>query len=141
MATARSCSVQPHGFCHDSLKALPEPLNVSRRVLIPVQDEPTRGADMGTHGEALLHPFPTAATVLAGVGRWHRDDSTAGAYCLAFENGPELGPPRVLDRLVEAGLAAGSVMHIAASTVRFGCGPEAHSGDLEVFEIDRVVLP
>ncbi len=60
---------------------------------------------MGANGETLLHPFPTAATVLAGVRGWYRDDSTAGACCLAFENGPELGPSRILDRLVEARLA------------------------------------
>ena len=97
-------SVQRDNHCCRSLKALPEPLNVSRRVLIPIQDKATRGADVSTDGETLLHPFPTAATVLAGVRGWHRYHSLAGACCLAFEDCTEARPPSILNRLIQASL-------------------------------------
>lgn len=38
---------------------------------------------MGPNGETLLHPLATATAVLAGVGRWHRYDSTASAADVA----------------------------------------------------------
>src|SRR5215467_13221746 len=83
MAKAWGFSVHPRGFCHESLKALPEPLNISRRVLVAIQDEPAVGADVSPHGEPLLHPFPTAATVLAGRRWGNRYHALAGACCLA----------------------------------------------------------
>ena len=77
----------------DSPKDLPGPLNVSRRVLVTVQDEPAGGADMGPQGETFLYPLSPATTILAGIGRWHRDDSTASVCCFAFEDGAELPQP------------------------------------------------
>src|SRR5215467_1526250 len=97
MAEARGFSVQRPSYCWDSLKALPEPLDILCCVLIAVQDEPTRGANMGPHGETLLHPFPTAATLLAGVCRWNRYHSLAGACCLAGEDLTEVVPPSILN--------------------------------------------
>ena len=47
---------------------------------------------MGADGETLLHPLPTAATVLARVRWWHRYHSLAGACCLAGEDGTEAEP-------------------------------------------------
>src|SRR5215469_7788001 len=120
-------------------KALPEPLDVSCRVLVAVQDEPAMGADVRTDGEALLYPFPTAAAVLAGV-RWRdRYDSLAGPFCLAGEDCTERIPPSVVDRLIEAGLGARRVMLVSAVAVRLGFWPAVHIGYLEVFQIDRVV--
>jgi hypothetical protein len=60
---------------------------------------------MGSHGEALLHPCATAATVLAGIGRWHGDDATASVCCFAFEDGPKLRPARITDALGKVGVA------------------------------------
>jgi hypothetical protein len=54
---------------------------------------------MGPHGETLLDSCPTAATVLAGVGRWYRYHSLAGACCFAAEDSPELPPASIADAL------------------------------------------
>src|SRR5260370_7537853 len=64
--------------------------------------------------------LPTAATVLAGVGRRHGDDSTPSGYCFGFEDGPELRPARI-------------------RAARGQAVVPYHVGDLQVFEIDRVV--
>ena len=82
---------------------------------------PQYRADMGTDGETLLDPFPTAATVLGRI-RWRdRFHSLAGPFCLAGEDHAEAGPPSVLNRLVEASLCAGPVVLIAALAVRLRC--------------------
>jgi hypothetical protein len=113
-------SVRHGNQCCRSLKALSEPLNVSGRVLIAVHDEPTGGADMGTHREALLHPFPTAATVLAGIGRFYHDNSLPGAFCLESEDSPELRPSSVRDGLGQVVIPN-------------------HVGNLQVFYVDHIV--
>src|SRR5258707_9512252 len=85
--------LKPDGFSvhrpsqrRDSPKALSAPLDVSGCVLIAVHNQPTVGADMGTHAEALVYAFPTAATVLTGV-RWiDRFHSLPGACCLESED-------------------------------------------------------
>jgi hypothetical protein len=87
------------------LAGLPSPFYVSSRILVAVQDETTGEADMGPHGETLLHAFPTPATVLGGIGGWYGDDSTASVCCFADQDGSELCPARVVDRRVEAGFA------------------------------------
>ena len=71
--------------------------------------------------KTLGHTLPTAATVLAGVGRWHGDDSTPSVCCLGFEDGTELRPARIADALGEV-----AIPH--------------HVGDLQIFEIDGVVV-
>src|SRR5712691_4464617 len=81
--------LKPDGFSvhrvrqrQDSPQALSAPVNVSGRILIAVHNQPTVGADVGTHAETLVYAFPTAATVLTGV-RWiDRFHSLAGACCL-----------------------------------------------------------
>jgi hypothetical protein len=45
---ARGFSVQRRSYPRDSPKGLPSPLNVSGRVLIAVEHQPTGGTDMGT---------------------------------------------------------------------------------------------
>src|SRR5258708_11236478 len=65
--------------------------------------------------------LPTAATVLAGIGRWHGYDSTPSVCCFGFEDGTELRPTGIRDALGQA-------------VVPY------HVGDPQVFEIDRVVL-
>ena len=77
---------------------------------------------MGPNGETLLHPFPTATAVLAGVGRWHSDDSAASVCCFAFEDGPELRPAGITDALSQVRVLD-QVSH------------------LQIFQIDHVVVP
>src|SRR5215469_12010242 len=136
----RGFSVLPRGFCHESLKAVPPPLNVSCRVLIAIEDQTTGGTDMGAYGETLLYACPTAATILAGVRGWDGHDSTAGAFCLAFENLAEAIPPSIVDRLVEASLLTGTVIQIATVAIGLRLRTTAHIGYLQVFQIDHVVL-
>src|SRR5262249_35093560 len=57
-------SVHPGRHPLESPKALPAPLNVSGRVLIAVEHQPTGGADVGAHAQALLDARPAATTVL-----------------------------------------------------------------------------
>src|SRR5271166_2715493 len=109
MAKARGFSVLPHGFCRESLKAVPPPLNVLCSVFVSVQDQPTGGTDMGPHGETLLDSCPTAAAVLTGVRWWNRYHSTASICCFAVEDQAEGIPPSILNRLIEARLLAGSI--------------------------------
>ena len=82
-------SVQCRSLRRDSPKGPPSPLNVSRRVLVSVENQAAGGADMGAPAQALGHACPTATTILAGVGRWHGYDSTASICCFAFEDGPK----------------------------------------------------
>jgi len=59
---------------------------------------------MRPHGQRLGDPFPTAATVLAGV-RWrHKFHSLPGPCCLGSEDRAELMPSGVADTFVEASL-------------------------------------
>src|SRR5258708_27608610 len=88
----RGFSVQYRSYCHGSLPGLPGPLDVSGRVRIAVQDQPTGGADMGAHGERLLYPFATAATVLAGIGGVPPNHSLTRTCCLVVEGGAALRP-------------------------------------------------
>jgi hypothetical protein len=125
-AQAGGFSVHRRSQRHDSPTGLPGPLeacglDVPGRVLIAVEHEAAVCTDRGTHTQALRYAFPTAATILRGIGGWYGDDSTPGACCLGFEDGAELRPARVTDGL--------------------GKAPIPHQvGDPQVFEIDRVVL-
>src|SRR5215469_13626427 len=95
---------------------------------------------MGTHGETLLDPLPTAAAILGGIGRWDGYDSTASICCFAFEDGSELCPPSVIDRCVEASLCTGPIGPIAPVAIGLGLRPTSQVGHLQVFQIDRVIL-
>ena len=53
-------SVHPGRHPRESPKALPAPLDVVRRVLVAVHDQPAGGADVGAHAEALVDAFATA---------------------------------------------------------------------------------
>ena len=54
-------SVRRPSYCRDSPKALPEPLDVSGRVLVAVQDQPTGWCRHGyAWREFSLHPFAAA---------------------------------------------------------------------------------
>src|SRR5215470_10868214 len=90
-------SVQRPSHRRDSPKALSAPLDVSGRILIPVEDESAVGADMRADGERFLHALPTAATVLRGIRRIDRFHSLPGACCLESENAEEAAPAGVLD--------------------------------------------
>jgi hypothetical protein len=73
------------------------------------------------HREAFQHTLPTAVTVLAGVGRRHRDHSTASVCCITFEDGPKWRPARVADAVREMATAD-------------------HVGDPQIFEVYGVEL-
>src|SRR5262249_42586654 len=75
---------------------------------------------MGTHGETLLDARSTATAVLAGIGRWHGDHSTASICCFAFEDGPELCPTGIRDALGQVRVAD-------------------QVGHLQVFQIDHCI--
>ena len=77
---------------------------------------------MRAHAQTLLHERATAATRLAGIGRIHRDHPTPSVHCFGFEDGAKLRPAGITDAL-------GQVV------------VPYHIGDLQVFQIDRVVGP
>src|SRR5258708_37651544 len=77
---------------HGSTTGLPDPANISGRVRVAVQHQPTGGTHMGTHREAFGHPRPTAATVLAGVLRRDRHHPTPSACCCGGGGAPALRP-------------------------------------------------
>ena len=56
---------------------------------------------MCAHAQGFRYAFPTTATVLRGIGGWHRDDLTPGACCLGFEDAAERCPARITDALGE----------------------------------------
>src|SRR5215469_10304059 len=118
--SGRFFSVQHGNHCCCSLKGLPNPLNVSSSILIPVQDEPAGDADMGTHGETLLHPFAAATAILRGISGWYRDHPTASVRCFAAQDGPELPPARITDALGEARILD-------------------QIGHLQIFQIDHII--
>jgi hypothetical protein len=92
-------------------------LAVLGRVFIAVQHQSTVRADVGANGKTLVDARATAATILARV-RWiNRFHSLAGARCLVSEERQEVAPSGVVDGGVEARLAAGPVMEIAAVAV------------------------
>src|SRR5262249_37957826 len=68
------------------------------------QHQPTGGADMGAHREALLHARPTPATILCRVGGGYQRYSLPGPRCLESEDDPKLPPARVRDGLAEAAI-------------------------------------
>src|SRR5258708_11740655 len=124
----------------DSPKALSAPLNVSRRILIAVHNQPTVGADMGTHAETLVYAFPTPTAILAGIRRVDRFHSLPGACCLESKNGQEVAPSGVLNAFVQACLGAGSVMEIATVAVWYRGRTATQVGRLDRLMIDRIVL-
>jgi hypothetical protein len=100
-----------------------------------IKDEATGGTDVGTHGKTLLDARPTAATVLAGV-RWiDRVHSLAGPYCLAGEDTEEVAPSGIVNTLVEAGLAAGSIVFVPTVAIGDRGGPAAQIGGLHRLDI------
>src|SRR5258708_11493318 len=66
--------------------------------------------------------------------------SLAGPYCLAREDTQEAAPSGVMNAFVEARLAAGPVMQIAAILIRNRYGTAAQVGRLDSLHIDHVVL-
>ncbi len=76
---------------------------------------------MGPYRQTFRHALPTAATLLAGVVRRHRDHSPASPCCLACEDGAELAPTGIADALGEMGIAH-------------------HVADLQIFQIDGVIV-
>src|SRR5258706_11153817 len=115
----RGFSVHRRDYCPDSPKGLSGPLDISGRVLVAVQHQPTGVADMDTNGERFFHPFATPAAILRGERRRNRHHSTPGPCCLGFEDGTECGPPSIADALGELMI------------------PD-HVADLQIFQIDRV---
>src|SRR5260370_696080 len=116
--------LKPHGFSvhrphqrRDSPKALSAPLDVSRRVLVAVQNQPAVRTDVGAHRERLVDALPTARTILRGIRRRNRFHSLAGACCLESEYREEVAPSGVLHTFVEAGLAACPVSFLAPFAV------------------------
>ncbi len=103
------------------LTGLPSPQYVFGGVLVAVYEQPTGRANVGTHGQALGHTFPTAAAVLAGVLGRNRLHSLASVCCFACEDGTKLTPACIRDAFGEV-----VVPH--------------HIGDLQLFEIDHIVL-
>src|SRR5258708_30889403 len=101
----------------DSPKALSAPLNVSRRILIAVHNQPTLGADMSTHAETLVYAFPTPTAILAGIRRVDRFHSLPGACCLESKNGQEVAPSGVVNTFVEPGFLRSPIMKIAPVAV------------------------
>src|SRR5262249_50852031 len=63
-----------------------------------------------------------------------------GARCLESADGEEVAPPGVLDRLVEAGLVAGSVVLVAAITIRDRGTAPTQVGRLNRLDVDHVVV-
>src|SRR5258708_26081596 len=106
---------------HGSTTGLPDQANISGRVRVAVQHQPTGGTHMGTHREAFGHPRPTAATVLAGVLRRDRHHPTPSACCFGGEDAAELRPAGIADAFAEM-----PVPH--------------HGSDPQGFEIEPVVL-
>src|SRR5215472_14049299 len=102
---------------------LPGPKNIQGSVLIAVQNQATGGADMRAHAQTLRDALTAPAAILRRV-RWrYRFHSLAGPCCLTGENHSEGIPTRVIDRLIEAGLATGPIMQIATVPVSgFGSG-------------------
>src|SRR5215469_2416509 len=76
---------------------------------------------------------------LRRVRRIHRCHSLAGACCLAREDRAEGAPPGVLNALVEARFAAGSIVCIPAGAVWLRLRTAAHIGRLNGLDIDHVV--
>src|SRR5215467_13842454 len=98
---------------------------------------------MRAHGERLVYPCATAGTILGRI-RWvHRFHSLTGACCLVGEDREEVAPPGVLNRLVEAGFAAGPGVLVGAYPavlVLLGRGATAQIGRLNRLHIDHVVV-
>jgi hypothetical protein len=117
--TSGRCSgdVCPNGL-RSRLRGLPGPQDVERGVRVAGEDQATAWADVGPHGQALRHPFPTAAAVLAGRGGRNGFPSRASPCCLAREQRSEGIPARVVDRRVQASRAAGPVLELAAVSLR-----------------------
>jgi hypothetical protein len=80
-----------------SPKGLPGPVPSDRRVLLAVHDQPTGGADLGAHAQALLHTRPTPTALLAGVGRRDREPPTASGCGFALEEGADRRPAGIPD--------------------------------------------
>ena len=94
---------------------------------------------MSTDRETLRHSLPTATAVLAGVGGWNRHHATASVCGFACEDGAELGPTRIVNRLVETSLGAGPITQRAALAVGLGGRTTTQVGYLQVFAIENSV--
>src|SRR5258706_16218079 len=125
----RGFSVQRPSHRRDSPKGLPGPLDISGRILVAVQHQPTGGTDMGAHRERLIDPLPTecsiradSGAILGGERRRYRFHSLASVCCFAGEDTTEGIPSGVLNAFVEARLARGPIMPIAAVAIGNRCG-------------------
>ena len=114
------CSVLRGGLRHLSPKGLPGPLYILGGVVVSVEARSAVWTGVPADGQALLHHNAAARTRLAGVGRIDRHHSLPGACCLGSEDGEVYPPTSITDAFGEV-----MVLH--------------HSGDLQVFMIDRVV--
>src|SRR5262249_53938835 len=94
---------------------------------------------MGTHGQTLPYPLPTAAALLRGERCGDRSHSLAGPLCLARGVRAEGTPARVVVFFVEAGFPAGPVALITAVAVGLRLGAAAEVANLHVFQIDHVI--
>ena len=87
-----------------------------------------------------VHSRPHWWHVDAGAGWVHGHDSPSGAFSLGGEDGRELCPARVEDRLVKPGLGGGHVREERPGLVRVRLRRRAagHAGHVEFFEGDHV---
>src|SRR5262249_52330303 len=102
---------------------------------------------MGTDRERLGEAFSAdcsigqhVGTILGRVGGWDRFRSLPGACSLESEDSEEGGPSGVQNSFVQARLAAGSVMEIAALAVWRRGRTTAEVGGLDRLDMERVVL-
>jgi hypothetical protein len=121
MAEAGGFSVLRRGQRHASLKGLPGPLYVSRRVVVSMQAGSAVRARVPADRQAFVYHNATTRAGLAGGGRRHGYDLLPGACCLESKDGKEHPPTSITDAFGEV-----MVLH--------------HVGRLQIFVIDRVVL-
>jgi hypothetical protein len=100
--------------------ALPEPLYVLGRVMVPMEACPTDRAGMPADGQAFGDQRATARTSLAGECRTDRHHPPTGACCLESEDAQERRPPCIADALGEMVVSE-------------------HIADLQVFMKDHIV--
>src|SRR5689334_5225434 len=71
--------------------------NVHGCVVIPVQDDSTPCADVGSHTEGFLDTGPTLAAILAGVGRVHAEHRDLMHGPIVGQPPQEPAPGRIAD--------------------------------------------
>src|SRR5260370_27017834 len=88
--------------CHGPGGGVPGGGDFRGGVVVGARPQSEGGADGGAHREVFRHSPSPAATVLAGVGRFHQHDSLTGACCLIGEDGTERCPACIADALGQA---------------------------------------